>query len=270
MTNLTTRQNEYLKAMGIDVWLPKDALSVEEVEQVPLQAVVDVISPEPSALDPLSNTLPETISETTPIVKTVPLAEPVKLEDISTLDWNALQTRVAECQLCELHLSRTQTVFGVGNKQADWLILGDVSGTDKDCQGEPFVGEAGQLLTAMLKAIGLSRQQVYITNIFKCCPPSNINVKAEEAASCVQYLQRQIELVQPKIILALGSSAAQGLLQSNTTLSRLRGKVHHIETTSAPVIVTYHPTYLLSSPLEKRNAWEDLLFAVKTLDEQQV
>ncbi|MDH5572519.1 MAG: uracil-DNA glycosylase [Gammaproteobacteria bacterium] len=266
MTNLTSRQHEYLKAMGIDVWMPKDALAIENVEQEN-PAVIDLVSSAPPVVKPVSQSKPEPDAVVKTALQQMP-ASGLMDNDVSTLDWNALQARVAECRLCELHLSRKQTVFGAGNKQADWLIIGEAPGIDEDRQGEPFVGQAGLLLNAMLQAIGLARQQVYLANILKCHPPKNRDPQSDEASNCMMYLQRQIELVQPKIILALGRIAAQSLLQTNTSLVRLRGKVHYIEATSAPVIVTYHPAYLMRSPLEKRNAWEDLLFAVRTMKEQ--
>ena len=250
MTNLSTRQHKYLKAMGIDVWLPKDVSEVENFEQDAAPAVVDVVASQPVIIT-------ETEAQVEPVAPAT---------EVSTLDWEALQTHVAECRLCELHKTRTQTVFGVGNRNADWLIIGEAPGADEDRQGEPFVGRAGQLLNAMLQALDLSRQDVYIANILKCRPPQNRDPKADEVAHCSAYLQRQIQLIQPKVILALGRIAAQNLLQTNTTLGRLRGRLHHIEMTSAPVIVTYHPAYLLRSPLEKRKSWEDLLFAKSTLE----
>ncbi|MCW9024934.1 MAG: uracil-DNA glycosylase [Gammaproteobacteria bacterium] len=254
MTNLTSRQHEYLKAMGIDVWLPKDASPADVVEHVEPQPEVEVVSTS------------SVVEEAVPQPEIAPERITPFENDVSGLDWEALQTKVSQCQLCDLHSSRTQTVFGVGNQQADWLIIGEAPGVEEDHQGEPFVGQAGHLLTAMLQAIGLDRQQVYIANILKCHPPNNRDPKVEEATLCIPYLERQIELLQPKIILALGRIAAQRLLQSNSTLGRMRGKVHHIESSPAPVIVTYHPAYLLRSPLEKRKAWEDLLFAVNTVN----
>ena len=155
----------------------------------------------------------------------------------------------------------------MGNQQADWLIVGEATGGDEDRQGEPFVGRAGQLLNEMLRAIGLKREQAYIANILKCRPPGNRDPKSEEAASCSPYLLRQIELIQPKVILALGRIAAQRLLQSSTSLGRLRGQIHHLETVQCPVIVTYHPAYLLRSPAEKRKAWQDLQFARKHVEQ---
>lgn len=248
MTNLTSRQQDYLAAMGIDVWLPKAALAVANVEQQAESAVVDEA---PGKLVAEAQQQAEAVTVGT---------------DVSNLDWDALQTRVAECRLCELHKTRTQTVFGVGNRHADWLIIGEAPGADEDRQGEPFVGRAGKLLNAMLQALELSRQDVYIANILKCRPPQNRDPKAEEVLHCSPWLERQIQLIQPKVILALGRVAAQKLLQTNTSLGRLRGRLHHIESTPAPVIVTYHPAYLLRSPLEKRKSWEDLLFAKKTLE----
>ncbi len=262
MTNLTSRQREYLNAMGIDVWLPKDAPAAEP------RSVGWAERSEPHqegrSISPAKEEAPVGWVERSETHQS-PQHEPQD-NDISTLDWEALQTRVAECRLCELHKTRTQTVFGVGNRHADWLIIGEAPGADEDRQGEPFVGRAGQLLNAMLQALDLKRQDVYIANILKCRPPQNRDPKAEEVLHCSSYLERQIQLIQPKVILALGRIAAQKLLQTNTSLGRLRGRLHHIEMTSAPVIVTYHPAYLLRSPLEKRKSWEDLLFAKKTLE----
>ena len=181
--------------------------------------------------------------------------------DVATLDWEGLEARVAGCTLCELHQSRTQTVFGVGNRAADWLVIGEAPGADEDRQGEPFVGRAGQLLNEMLRAVGMSREQVYIANILKCRPPRNRDPRPEEEAACTPYLYRQIELTQPKLILALGRIAAQRLLGTDASLSRLRGSVHTHAATATSVVVTYHPAYLLRSPAEKRKAWQDLLFA---------
>jgi len=232
---LNSRQKQYLDAMGVDLWVRRELELPAETPDLSPQAneVAEVESP----------------------------AHPLSLPDVSQLDWAALRQQVATCQLCELHQSRTQTVFGVGNQQADWLIIGEAPGADEDRQGEPFVGRAGQLLNAMLKSVGLARKQVYIANILKCRPPNNRDPRPEEAASCFPYLQRQIELLQPKLILAVGRIAAQRLLDCNTSLGRLRGKVHQLEQTGTPVVVTYHPAYLLRSPTEKRKAWEDLLFA---------
>jgi DNA polymerase len=187
---------------------------------------------------------------------------------ISALDWQALQQQVSACTLCELHGSRTRTVFGVGNRDADWLIIGEAPGKDEDLQGEPFVGRAGQLLNAMLGAIGLKREQVYIANILKCRPPNNRDPRPQEVLHCEPYLMRQIELIQPGIILAVGRIAAQNLLKSETPIGKLRGRVHTFRDTGIPLVATYHPAYLLRSPLEKRKAWQDLQLALQTLRER--
>jgi DNA polymerase len=187
---------------------------------------------------------------------------------VSGLDWEALQAQVAGCALCELHGGRTQTVFGVGNRGADWLVIGEAPGKDEDRQGEPFVGRAGQLLNAMLAAIGLKRGQVYIANILKCRPPNNRDPKPEEVACCEPYLLRQIALIEPRIILAVGRVSAQNLLQTDMPIGKLRGRVHAFRNTGIPLVATYHPAYLLRSPAEKRKAWQDLQLALSTLQER--
>jgi DNA polymerase len=160
-----------------------------------------------------------------------------------------------------LHRTRTQTVFGVGSLQPRWLVIGEAPGADEDRQGEPFVGRAGQLLTEMLRAVGLTREQVFIANILKCRPPENRDPKPEEAKSCEHYLQRQIALLQPRLILAVGRIAAQNLLQVETPIGKLRGEVHAWGPDRIPVVVTYHPAYLLRSPGQKARAWDDLCLA---------
>jgi DNA polymerase len=174
--------------------------------------------------------------------------------------WKKLQYEVSICRACSLCETRTQTVFGVGNKHADWLLIGEAPGRDEDLQGEPFVGRAGQLLNEMIRAIGLQRQQVYIANILKCRPPNNRDPQAEEIEACNAFLQQQIGLIQPKIILAVGRVAAQNLLQTQQPLSRLRGIRHQLD--GIPMIVVHHPAYLLRSLTEKAKAWEDLQFAL--------
>ena len=194
----------------------------------------------------------------------VALARPGVVE-VPLMDWNALRATVAGCKLCGLEKTRTQTVFGVGDPDADWMVIGEAPGADEDAQGEPFVGRAGQLLNSMLKAIGLERSQVYIANILKCRPPGNRDPKPEEAAHCTPYLERQIELIAPRIILVVGRIAAQNLLQTDTPIGRMRGRLYHFGPRATPVVVTYHPAYLLRSPGEKRKAWTDLLFAQDVL-----
>jgi DNA polymerase len=180
---------------------------------------------------------------------------------VASLDWEALQERVQTCTRCPLHETRTQTVFGTGNREADWLIIGEAPGRDEDREGEPFVGRAGKLLTEMLFAIGYQRKDVYIANILKCRPPNNRDPSPEEVACCHDFLERQIELIQPVLILAVGRIAAHNLLHSDLQVGRLRGRVHKYGERQIPLIVTYHPAYLLRSPLEKRKVWDDLQLA---------
>ena len=176
-------------------------------------------------------------------------------------DWAQLRARVAACVRCSLSTTRTQTVFGVGNPHAEWLIVGEAPGAEEDRQGEPFVGRAGQLLNSMLRAIGLAREQVFIANVLKCRPPGNRDPAAAEARECLPYLERQIELLQPKVMLAVGRISAQNLLRTEVTLGRLRQQVHRFGRTQVPLVVTYHPAYLLRTPGDKRKAWDDLKFA---------
>lgn len=204
---------------------------------------------------------PEWMAESEPLSEP-PFQEP---EPAPTLDWPGLRSAVGECSRCpELVRNRTRTVFGVGDQNADWLVIGEAPGADEDRRGEPFVGRAGQLLNNMLRAIGLGREQVYIANILKCRPPRNRDPSPEEAEACRPFLQRQIELIRPNIILVVGRIAAQNLLETNQPLGRLRGSVHRHGATGTPVVVTYHPAYLLRSPQEKRKAWNDLRLAVTT------
>ena len=181
------------------------------------------------------------------------------------MDWSELREAVAGCTRCALHQSRTQTVFGVGDPDADWMIIGEAPGAEEDRRGEPFVGRAGKLLDEMLRAAGQNRASVFIANILKCRPPNNRDPKPEESTECRAYLERQIELVQPRIILAVGRIAAHLLLETDTPVGRLRGKRHQLG--DIPLVVTYHPAYLLRSPSQKRKAWEDLCLARKIATE---
>ncbi|MFT4068279.1 uracil-DNA glycosylase family protein [Paraburkholderia sp.] len=185
------------------------------------------------------------------------------LPAIHTLDWDALAARVATCQSCRLCERRTNTVFGVGDRNADWMLVGEAPGENEDRQGEPFVGQAGKLLDNMLRSLALARgTNVYIANVIKCRPPGNRNPQPDEVARCEPYLQRQVSLVKPKLIVALGRFAAQSLLKTEASISSLRGRVHKYE--GVPVIVTYHPAYLLRSLPDKSKAWADLCLARDT------
>lgn len=179
------------------------------------------------------------------------------------MDWPQLKQAVAECTACGLHAQRTQAVFGVGDERADWLFVGEAPGAEEDEQGEPFVGQAGKLLDNMLASIALKRgEKVYIANVVKCRPPGNRNPEPAEALACAPYLDRQIALIQPKLIVALGKVAAVRLLGKDATISSLRGKV--LDYRGTPLIVTYHPAYLLRTLSDKARAWEDLCFARQT------
>ena len=203
------------------------------------------------------------------------VVEGVSLGEVATLGWDGLREAVTACTACGLCKGRRQTVFGVGHQRAHWMIVGEAPGEQEDIQGEPFVGKSGQLLDNMLRAIGLGRaelqgvegdaaaaRQVYIANTIKCRPPGNRNPEPDELARCEPFLIRQLQLVQPKIILAMGRFAVQSLLRSTDPIGRLRGRVHQYQ--GVPLIVTYHPAYLLRNPEEKAKAWDDLCLAVAT------
>jgi DNA polymerase len=193
-----------------------------------------------------------------------------RARDIASLDWPALRAAVAACTACGLCRSRRQTVFGVGHEQARWMVVGEAPGEQEDLKGEPFVGPAGKLLDAMLHAVGLTRdeappeRQVYIANTLKCRPPRNRNPEPDELAMCEPFLARQIELVQPRIIVAMGRFAVQALLRSSEPIGRLRGRVHAYR--GVPLVVTYHPAYLLRNLVDKARAWDDLLLAAATVE----
>ncbi|AJP57386.2 hypothetical protein UC34_10930 [Pandoraea vervacti] len=187
------------------------------------------------------------------------------LPGVDTLDWDALTERVANCRLCGLCEKRTQTVFGVGDREADWLLVGEAPGQQEDLQGEPFVGQAGKLLDNMLRASALKRgENVYIANVLKCRPPNNRDPEADEVASCEPYLKRQVALLKPRVIVVMGRFAAQSILRTQASIASLRGRVHEYE--GVPVIVTYHPAYLLRSLPDKAKAWTDWCLARATYE----
>jgi uracil-DNA glycosylase len=237
-------RREYLDAMGIQGWVvrsksaPEVAAPPEAVAQRAVVAPREPVAPREASV-----------------------AREAGMAREAGVDWPELRARVAACTRCSLCNTRTQTVFGVGNPQAEWLIVGEAPGADEDRQGEPFVGRAGQLLNSMLRAIGLAREQVYIANVLKCRPPGNRDPAPNEAAECLPYLEQQIALLKPKIMLAVGRIAAQNLLRTDVTLGRLRQQVHRFGVSQVPLVVTYHPGYLLRTPTDKRKTWEDLKFA---------
>lgn len=288
---LDQRQRAMLLEMGVRVWQPEPAearapATEPAARHVALQAAPAAAPPAPSAEEPrVVHESPAPAGHGQPLSVAAPKVAPVQtppplvltegLSDVATLDWAALQDRVASCQACGLCQGRRQSVFGVGDPRARWLVVGEAPGENEDLQGEPFVGQAGQLLDNMLRALGLSRtaegaQAVYIANVIKCRPPANRNPQPQEVQCCTPYLQRQIALLQPQIILALGRFAAQALLQASVPevatlpLGRLRGQVHRHG--AVPVVVSYHPAYLLRTPQDKAKAWADLCLARATVD----
>ena len=182
-------------------------------------------------------------------------------------DWPALERQVVTCTLCGLHKTRTNPVFGVGDKNAKVMFIGEAPGANEDLQGEPFVGRAGMLLNSMVQSIGLKRSDVYIANILKCRPPNNRDPEAQEVKLCTPYLQQQIALIQPKILVAVGRIAAQFLLDTAESMSKLRGRTYQYGSQKTPLLVTYHPAYLLRSPSEKRKAYSDFLLIKKMIAE---
>jgi uracil-DNA glycosylase len=229
------RRRQYLEAIGIEEWRLRSRASLTPADRRT-----------PPAARPASS------------LREVPQPEAVDVD----AQWQALRAEVLACKRCPLHATRTQGVVGVGPQRCDWLVIGEAPGAEEDRRGEPFVGAAGQLLDAMLRAIGLDRRtNVYIANVLKSRPPGNRDPRPEEVAACLPFLERQIALLQPRIILAVGRIAAQNLLATDAPLGRLRGRVHHLGERSTPLVVTYHPAYLLRTPGEKRKAWEDLKFA---------
>jgi uracil-DNA glycosylase family 4 len=247
---LDERRQAMLGEMGIRVFQPPaaapavDIQMAEPVRPAPLPAPPQ--APPPAAPAPVSTALAPAVS------------------GIELMQWDDLEQAVAQCRACGLCNGRRNTVFGTGDRQADWLIVGEAPGENEDLQGEPFVGQAGQLLDNMLKALALNRrQQVYIANVLKCRPPGNRNPEPDEVAQCEPFLRRQVELLQPRIILAMGRFAVQALLRSNDPIGKLRGQVHRYN--GVPVVVTYHPAYLLRNLPEKAKAWADLCLAQDVL-----
>lgn len=264
------RRQQYLDAIGIELWVPRHSDDGGSAELEPAAAAVSPAHAPPRGTEMPAPPVFSPASPGSPAAGEDELAARHGDRSTSALplpadlaaEWDRLRAEVAVCTRCALHSSRTQGVFGVGNPQADWLVIGEAPGAEEDRRGEPFVGRAGQLLDAMLRAIGLSRQSnVFIANVLKSRPPGNRDPRPEEVAACLPYLMRQIALMRPRLILAVGRIAAQNLLSTDMPLGRLRGKVHRFGELNTPLIVTYHPAYLLRTPGDKRKAWEDLKFA---------
>ena len=260
---LAPGQYEYLNALGIEVYKLRERESQKGTKGTDLKSVPDHTSDLESA--PGSPLVADVVGQ----------ADSANPDGIAAQpgggvvpDWETLQREVSECRLCPLHEGRTQTVFGVGDVNADWMLIGEAPGAEEDRRGEPFVGRAGKLLDSMLKALGLDRQQVFIANILKCRPPNNRDPRPEEVLACSNYLEQQINTVKPRLILALGRVAAQNLLKTETPIGKMRGKRFHYGDPPIPVVVTYHPAYLLRSPREKRKSWQDLQLAMTLYNEQ--
>lgn len=234
----------------------------EPAQPLPVSARAPAPSAPPAKPPGRPAAAPDPTSKPQPVADIVLAPRPV---GIDTMDWPALREAVGTCQACGLCKSRTQPVFGVGHAQADWMIVGEAPGEQEDKLGEPFVGRAGQLLDRMLQAVNLTRseaepaRQVFIANVLKCRPPANRNPLPQEVAQCEPFLLRQMALVQPKVVVAMGRFAVQSLLKSSEPIGKLRGKVH--EVAGVPLVVTYHPAYLLRSPADKALAWDDLCLA---------
>lgn len=255
-----TRREQFLDALGLmPEWRLRrmDAMEPAYLPEVAVEPVEDS-APIDATVAKAIGTI-ETI-ETTGIAAPPAMESASRAERIAVLDWEALERDVSACRSCKLCEQRTQTVFGVGDHHAEWMLIGEGPGETEDKEGLPFVGQSGKLLDNMLRALGMSRtENVFIANAVKCRPPNNRNPEPEEMAQCEPYLKRQVALLRPKLIVVLGGIAAHSLLQTDTPVGKLRGQVHHYE--GIPVVVTYHPSYLLRSLNEKAKAWDDLCFA---------
>lgn len=243
------RSRRYLYAMGVQSWRLRggDALVA------PAAKSAGGRESEAQAF------VPGTVESVGAGAEAVRTTDPATAHAVAELDWERLSQAVSECRACDLCETRTRTVFGVGDRRADLMVVGEAPGADEDRQGEPFVGRAGQLLDLMLAAIGHARERVYIANVLKCRPPGNRDPRPEEALRCEPFLMRQIALIRPRVLLSVGRISAQKLLRTDAPIGRLRGRWFEFGPDGTPLIVTYHPAYLLRSPDQKAKAWQDLL-----------
>jgi len=255
---MSASREDILKEIGLwPQWRRRDAPADE-----PVAVVEDAPELQAAVVQSARERAPAPAAAVISAAPSLPLV--ARVAQISDMGWPQLKQCVADCSACQLHKGRNKTVFGVGDEQADWMFVGEGPGADEDMKGDPFVGQAGKLLDSMLAAIKLKRgEKVYITNVVKCRPPNNRNPEAGEVEQCEPYLHRQIELIRPKLIVALGKVAAVNLLKREASVTSMRGKVHDYR--GIPMIVTYHPAYLLRTLPEKARAWEDLCFAVETM-----
>lgn len=268
---MSQRRDSILREMGLaPLWRVRGPADLNESAGAAEFAPPQEVPPAPPAVAPASSALPRPLRSVLPVVASQELESmpPARFPDTSSgigeLDWDALEARIRSCEACGLCRRRKQAVPGVGDREADWLFVGEGPGAEEDERGEPFVGQAGRLLDNMLASIGLKRgEDVYIGNAVKCRPPHNRTPDTAELAACFPYLQRQIELVRPRLIVALGRPAAQALLNQEIRIGAARGKLFSYG--SIPVVVTYHPAYLLRNLPDKAKAWEDLCFARRTM-----
>jgi len=288
---LDARQRAMLAEIGVRVWAPRPAAVARvadadrPTDKAPppaaAQIAAPVATPVARAVESPERTPPKSVPTSAQRAALPPTPRPSApaptspasaslappAEGIAQMDWSQLEAAVAACRACALCEGRRNTVFGAGSTAADWMVVGEAPGENEDREGQPFVGPSGELLDNMLRAVGRSRsgsgaQGVYIANVLKCRPPSNRNPQPAEVAQCAPHLARQVALLQPKIILAMGRFAVQSLLQTDEPIGKLRGRVHHYQ--GVPVIVTYHPAYLLRTPTDKAKAWADLCLALET------
>jgi len=252
-----------LREMGLEL-LPPALATPAEATAAPAQDLAGAAAEREQRIAPPVRPPAAGAAPAAPTTPAAPIADGQRA-GIASLDWEGLASAVAGCRACGLCESRRNTVLGVGPARADWMVIGEAPGEQEDLKGEPFVGPAGQLLDNMLRAVGLDRRSnVYIANVLKCRPPGNRNPQPEEVAQCEPFLRRQVALVQPRVILAMGRFAVQTLLQSQEPIGRLRGRVHAYE--GVPVVVTYHPAYLLRNLPDKAKAWTDLCLAAELMD----
>jgi len=254
----------YMKAMGIPVWAARSCSMYEAcLPAEPISEQIKHNHPQaPSAshiLETLTADTPKPVKKPQTQAKLAPIIK--HKSNVENLQWDSLQDTVSQCQYCDMHKYRSHAVFGSGNSDADWMIIGEAPDLEEDQQGKPFLGMAGTLLDNILAAIDLQRESVYLSNIIKCRPPNDRDPHIDEINNCIGYLYRQIEIIQPKVILAVGRIAAQQLLQVKQPLGRLRGQIHQLPKSKTPVVVTYHPRYLLRQPSEKPKVWEDIKLA---------
>ena len=276
------RRDVMLEELGLTpLWVRRELLVAEEAAAADQPAPASTVPPDQHAICPAEAIIPASAQPAArPAVRSAPQAMPAKAEpaaptetsidrdtraaQIAGMSWTELEAAVSACTACSLCKSRQKTVFGVGNPAAPWVVVGEAPGAEEDRQGEPFVGTAGKLLDNMLASVGRSRREnVYILNTLKCRPPQNRNPEPTELALCAPFLHRQIELIAPKVILATGRFAVQTLLGREATISSVRGRVHNYR--QIPVVVTYHPAYLLRNLPDKYKAWQDLRLAQRTL-----